>query len=369
MLIALNIHGKLERASVRAKEQRHDFRCPVCHQPVIFRSGKKTVPHFAHHKSQRCTVASEPESAAHLTGKLRLFEHLSMHTNACHLEKYFPEIKQKADIYFEWHNHCVAIEFQCSGIPLARLQERTNGYLSIRVTPIWIFHTKFLTRKSQTCTLLTNQIQASMQGTQPIFFFDADSDLCTILSQFSAFSSSQYFSNIDQVSLKSLSPHHLLSFQHKPPTYFHDWRMKRYFHLVRSIRFEGLRVPFYRDLYESGFHTASLPIFVGVPLPHGITLTTPTIEWQGRIFLALYLLKVITPIGIKCLFQQMIDDGKVSFRNSKQSSFLALAEYLQVLEQVGFIAFHNGLISIHHNSISCVNEEKLYQFLQKDIWI
>lgn len=371
MLIAINAQGVPEQASPNCRLRRDEYYCPACASSVMFRSGPKTIPHFAHRKNQLCEVASDPESIEHLTGKLQLFKQLQLSTEKCQLEKYFPQIKQKSDIYFEYCGSRVAVEFQCSSISLDRLNERTLGYLSISIIPIWIFHISLLKVKYLSLVKLSKLVQQGINDSGQLYFFDPIKEACVILSQLAPFSVNQYFTNINRIALINLLPNHLLDFHTAVPTYFHNWRLKRHHHLVKSIRFEGLRVPFYQKLYQSGLHASQLPIFVGIPLPSGILLQTPAVEWQGRIFLALYLLKTTTPTSTKQLFQQMIDKREIVVQESVvpgRPTMIALAEYLEVLKKVGFITFENGILSVHHEMITQASEEKLYQFLRSQSW-
>lgn len=116
------------------KKQRHFF-CPACGGAMIFKAGEVKIPHFAHHSRVGCNRFSEPETPLHLTGKMLLHQFFLKKNYPAELERYFPAIKQRADVFVEgkW-----AIEFQCSPISSTEVAARTNGYASIALQALWI---------------------------------------------------------------------------------------------------------------------------------------------------------------------------------------------------------------------------------------
>ena len=102
---------------------------------MIFKAGPVKIPHFAHHSRTDCDRFSEPETSLHLTGKKLLHRFFLEKQLPSEIEKYFPIIKQRADLFVDgkW-----AVEFQCSSISSEEVIARSNGYAIISVKPLWI---------------------------------------------------------------------------------------------------------------------------------------------------------------------------------------------------------------------------------------
>lgn len=110
--------------------------CPGCYEAVYFRNGKINIPHFAH-VNKNCDVNAEDESFDHIRGKLALAEYFKKFAKI-ELEKFIPEIKQRADILLTIGDKKIAIEYQCSPIPESKVIERSEGYKSAGIGVIWI---------------------------------------------------------------------------------------------------------------------------------------------------------------------------------------------------------------------------------------
>lgn len=102
---------------------------------MVFKAGPVKIPHFAHHSRTDCDRFSEPETSLHLTGKKLLHRFFLEKQLPSEIEKYFPIIKQRADLFVDgkW-----AVEFQCSSISSEEVIARSNGYAIISVKPLWI---------------------------------------------------------------------------------------------------------------------------------------------------------------------------------------------------------------------------------------
>ncbi|HEL2384236.1 TPA: competence protein CoiA [Streptococcus suis] len=111
-----------------------DFYCPQCSSPVRYRSGKVMRPHFAHLSRKECQFFTENESAQHLSLKSELYSWL-IGVEQVELEKYLPEMNQLADLLV---NKRLALEVQCSSLPISRLQERTRAYHEAGFQVLWL---------------------------------------------------------------------------------------------------------------------------------------------------------------------------------------------------------------------------------------
>jgi competence CoiA-like predicted nuclease len=115
--------------------------CQECNNPVILRSGKVKVTHFAHNKCQ-CTYAYwENESEAHMKAKIEIKAKLeSLYPDSkVYLEYRVDETQQRSDIMLihadgrKW-----AFEIQLSRIPIDQLIERRKLYLKANVLDFWL---------------------------------------------------------------------------------------------------------------------------------------------------------------------------------------------------------------------------------------
>ncbi|MDW8742079.1 competence protein CoiA family protein [Streptococcus suis] len=133
MLVALDKDGQIVNLLEYPAPQGH-FTCPGCGGPVRYKSGKILRSHFAHVTLRDCHYFSENESAQHLSLKSCLYSWL-INAEQVELEKCLPSIGQVADLFV---NDCLALEVQCSSLPISRLQLRTQAYREAGYQVLWL---------------------------------------------------------------------------------------------------------------------------------------------------------------------------------------------------------------------------------------
>lgn len=163
-----------------------NFRCPGCGAQVRYRHGPLNVAHFAH-ISARCAFEAEPESAAHLMGKLQLYQ-LGTQIGEAQVEVVFSTIKQRADVVVEYKKNKYILEYQCSPISRTQVKQRTRAYQQLGYEVIWLLGPKyqqskirkslvakfndalliFYNYKTQKCTLTANFNEVDFQSLQSI---------------------------------------------------------------------------------------------------------------------------------------------------------------------------------------------------------
>ncbi len=112
------------------------------------------MPHFAHQSGTACGYFSENESQLHLEAKKCLNRILTQAGYQTQLEKVFPEIKQRADLWIQdAHGRQLAIEFQQSPISVDKLRQRTAGYLQLEIPVIWILGPNYFRQRWQERTI------------------------------------------------------------------------------------------------------------------------------------------------------------------------------------------------------------------------
>lgn len=133
MLVALDedrqIFNLLENPAPQGR-----YSCPGCGGLVRYKSGKVLRSHFAHVTLRDCHYFSENESAQHLSLKSCLYSWL-IKAEQVELEKCLPQIGQVADLLVNDH---LAVEVQCSSLPISRLQVRTQTYRESGYQVLWL---------------------------------------------------------------------------------------------------------------------------------------------------------------------------------------------------------------------------------------
>ncbi|WP_099778619.1 competence protein CoiA [Streptococcus suis] len=133
MLVALDEDGQVFNVLENSAPQGR-FCCPGCGGLVRYKSGKVLRSHFAHVTLRDCHYFSENESAQHLSLKSCLYSWL-INAEQVELEKCLPSIGQVADLFV---NDRLALEVQCSSLPISRLQLRTQAYHEAGFQVLWL---------------------------------------------------------------------------------------------------------------------------------------------------------------------------------------------------------------------------------------
>ncbi|HEL1619113.1 competence protein CoiA [Streptococcus suis] len=133
MLVALDEHRQIFNLLENPAPQGR-YSCPGCGGLVRYKSGKVLRSHFAHVTLRDCSYFSENESAQHLSLKSEIYSWL-VEKEQVELEKYLPKIGQVADLFV---NDSLALEVQCSSLPISRLQVRTQAYRESGYQVLWL---------------------------------------------------------------------------------------------------------------------------------------------------------------------------------------------------------------------------------------
>lgn len=149
MLIAMTNHQKLIQAD-KSLRKTDNYHCPSCKGAVHLKVGAVMRPHFAHYQKEACDVFSEGETAEHIQGKLQLKEWLESQNVQVEMEAYLPSLKQRPDLLITHNQQKIALEFQCSSIPIHKVVERTRGYQQAGIQVIWILGDQFRYRQKLT---------------------------------------------------------------------------------------------------------------------------------------------------------------------------------------------------------------------------
>ena len=149
MLMAKMANQQLVTASHQLTKE-DKYYCPACQKGVHLKQGAVMRPHFAHFKAEACAAFSEGETAEHLEGKVQLREWLECLNIRVEMEAYLPELKQRPDLLVVTDERKVAIEFQCSGIAVEKVEERTRGYRQAGIEVVWVLGEQLAASKKLT---------------------------------------------------------------------------------------------------------------------------------------------------------------------------------------------------------------------------
>lgn len=126
--------------------------CPICESVVQIKNGRVKIPHFAHYSRSDCSFGTTGETQEHLSLKEMFATWCESEGLAYELEKYLPEINQRPDLLIGK----VAVEFQCSSLPLSRLIERSKTYRESGYQPVWICGKKIFSNLTKLTELTRN---------------------------------------------------------------------------------------------------------------------------------------------------------------------------------------------------------------------
>ena len=149
MLVAQQQSGELlmltksiDADRLKLLRQQQSFYCPQCLAPLTLKVGRIKIPHFAHLKNSTCEQAfSEGETYMHVLGKQQLYSFFQERHITTMLEYSLKMIAQRPDLFVEFRGKRYAIEFQYSSLAPDIFWQRTEGYRSVNIDPLWLVQT------------------------------------------------------------------------------------------------------------------------------------------------------------------------------------------------------------------------------------
>jgi competence protein CoiA len=269
------------------RRKRNIFLCPHCSSELNLRIGNQNVPHFAHQSQFLCELGKQHESPRHLLTKQLLYERLREHFTEVKVEYYVKEIQQIADVYVKTDTKKIAIEIQCSSIPIPDILSRTRGYQSQNITPFWML-TQPVTEKQKGLLQLPSFQQSFIRYSPHLhhflLHFSPEDRSFTIFTHLIPVSVSAFISAapvripIEQFTLPLSIPHPTVNH----PYLLKNWNQFRMKWIYNKLHYNKAKDDlFLREVYREGDTFLYLPLFVGMPVfPHGIHFKNHAIEWQ-----------------------------------------------------------------------------------------
>ncbi|MDX8045795.1 competence protein CoiA family protein [Gracilibacillus sp. S3-1-1] len=300
MLQAENEQGDLVPLWQLAREQikqikDKNFYCPGCKEKVLIKAGWKNTPHFAHQKQTNCTL-STGEGIYHENGKKDIYVWLKKQGFTVHLEYYLPAIKQRADIYLEVNKKRIAIEYQCATISRNEIMERTNGYRSIGIIPIWILGANKLRRKAASSLHIPSANQAFLHQFHPsfpisLYYYCSDEKKWIIYQDIIFLSKTLTYGVLHVKSLSSTLFQDLFKVRTRNRQSFHS-----YWHKYKSKWKHRPAPNYYQEetnwrqwLYLHQLTVQSLPTYSYFPITTQFQMKTPPWIWQSKLYVELFL--------------------------------------------------------------------------------
>ncbi|RDW15984.1 competence protein CoiA [Oceanobacillus chungangensis] len=328
------------------KEKQPNFYCPVCKGKVIMKAGSKVIPHFAHQSIIDCPASEGGEGKYHEQGKLLLYNWLKSQMLHVELEAFIPEINQRPDILLTINNRRIAIEYQCSKIPIEQVKKRNEGYKKNEIIPIWILGENRLQRQ------LANHFKMDQFTLQLIHQFSPNTPLilyyfCPITLQF-IMVQDLYETRIGQAigkfKVMSLTRLNIKDFftidTFSNLDLFQHWKKEKFkFRMVQRKKLYGNELAWFQWLYLKGTHLEYLPSIIHLPVVSQYRMVSSTWNWQSRI--CIDLLERL-PVGNEFSLrncEQLLKKQLLPMENYPliHSNDHPIKQYLNLLEQLNII--------------------------------
>ncbi|MFQ3543898.1 competence protein CoiA family protein [Halobacillus rhizosphaerae] len=342
MFYALNQNGK--RCSLYHLPKSHleklkleEFHCPVCKEAVHIRSGPKVTAHFAHYAKSDCETLTGGEGVYHESGKWLLYQWLNSQNYSVHLEHYISSINQRPDIWLSYKQRKIAIEFQCSRVPIKVIESRTRAYQKHGIFPFWIIGCNQFERQGRQGFKWNQFLQSFLykfHDSLHLFFFDVHSQRFIICHSIQTLSNRKAFHHPFIISLSELSFPQLFT-PRANSTYSLFQRWERLMYTYRTTPQNSLHQKehqFRQYLYLKGIYSSLIPAVCFLPVRGQSLLDIQPYMWQTRLLLDHFHEK---SIGDRGRFPQNRVKGLTGF------TLNPIQEYEQLLSQLGFLELNS----------------------------
>lgn len=359
MLSARTKTGKVVSLGYRYKKETLDylqktekFFCPVCGEALVLKLGERRIYHFAHKRGSVCSKSNENETPYHMEGKLQLFRWLRKHRFEAVLEYYDQEMKQRPDILYYQSKQKIALEYQCSSLPIEVFIKRNRQYVEHNYHPIWILGDNKLEYIHNNDVSLTDFHYMFLQETSNhhlyLPFFNPETGTLIFLTSIFPYAKKYAQAQSTILSLQDTAPPRILEPSVPVQKVFHNptWKSK-----LDKYQWNWLMHPskeqkgFARELYAKGLNPYLLPAEIGLPTPTSLLIKTIPGVWQTYVYLDILHQKTpgewISSKVIRERFRQRIKRGDIQVRQTplinEHQPLSAIFEYLELLSALGII--------------------------------
>lgn len=345
--------------------------CPQCGEQVIIKAGPIKIPHFAHKRQTKCDqLFSERESVMHLTGKEHLYKWLQSKKVSASLEAIIPQLRQRPDVLATVKNKQYALEFQCSPISAQLFYERTVGYTTSDIEPLWILK-NFAPKTARVTPIqalkMTNFQQLFIRKSEKrlpyVVCYDVEKKQFVYYHHLFFIRSNQY---VTAVTTLPLMTQHLPLLQPKPISkqlfqqLFGLFRNRQQAYIDASFVFGQAKVHdlLWRSMYELRILYDQLPFTVGLPIVGSEFVCESTLKWQ--VALHYYAQNYHIPLV------EMDQSDVVCFLrwanfNTSQQAVVAVCHYVMICRKMKIDTVHSTVST--YELIECIYS----QFFAKSV--
>lgn len=280
----INLAEPVERKALLALRSTEIFYCPSCHSQLVLKLGEIKIPHFAHKSLSACDNFSEPESALHLQGKILLHQFFKDQNFSIELEKYLPEIRQRADLLV---NGQTAIEFQCSSISANQIIRRSKGYHQIGIHPLWLGGIKTSIKEQIQVIRLKNYEHELLQQKHRnpfLLSFRPEDNRFYYYSNLFYISGSRRIGKVKSLPAEKQSypfaiPKQLTKVEFRLVCLLFSQARQKFIHNQFFAK-NRMRNPFWRACYKLRLDIKKLPETIGIPFLKAACIPQHAVLWQ-----------------------------------------------------------------------------------------
>lgn len=353
LLTALNANGhwvSTVNSDMSALKNNQPHYCPDCGGPLILKAGTMRIPHFAHYRLSNCQSSfSEGESFQHLLGKIHLYSFFRKQGYTVSIEPFVKEIRQRPDLLLKTKHGDYAIEYQCSPISAKLLLERSSGYESAGLSPVWIAGGLPFAKKSRSGTFMLSEFHWLLARTRlqsSLASYCSDSRSFHFLFPILPITSRKAAGFLRTVRLNDARMSSLLA-DYPQKRLMSRWRDEQDKWLEQKLIYGNMKDPFIQSVYESGQNGRLLPPEIGIPVSHMESVAEPPIVWQfymwADCFRVLKAGDYLPSEEVGARMRGRAKKGHIRFRNGRFPDLWPFKPYLEALCMFGFFSrMRNG---------------------------
>ncbi|GGH83995.1 competence protein CoiA [Pullulanibacillus pueri] len=351
---------------LKARRSKEKFYCEMCGGEVVLKLGTQVAWHFAHKQAADCPLNHEPESIHHQLGKMQLYYWLKDNQTIVHCEHYISKIQQRADLFLQLKDAPLAIEYQCSTIPIELLASRTRGYQSLNIDVIWLLGGERLKAAEKNVYKLSTMdamVCRYDQQLPTLLYYNTRTDCFVFLYPLATLTTSRILGVTKTLPRNLVSPQ-LFSYKPKVSMALKDW-IQPWLKQKERWRTKPLAIFTHEEryLYTMCRHKRKLfscfPAFVGIPMMASFILSTPTYVWQMWLVLTFIDRPSGTILHLKTITQ--------AFSKMIQKSIFHLRPSLYTKPSIKHVVTGYFNFLIRANILAPLAENK-YQVIQPMEW-
>ena len=347
------------------------WQCLSCQQSVILKNGAVMAPHFAHRAKTACASFSEGESEEHLRGKALLAQWCQASNLEYELEAYLPRLKQRPDVLVAGK---IALEFQCSPLPLKQLLQRTETYLAHGYQVIWLLGARFFLKDK--LSTLAQQILAYRRH-YGFYFWELDSQQEELRCHYQV----EQVLGLPRVNRRtqswSVGSHclrQLLSLSFAPATplllapqpvieaYFNRLEERLYRREPQALILQG-------EFYQRRENVREISNLYCLPVTLPVVLGEETLLWRWEVWRLLREQKGLSLADLLLAFSDFVatrqlGQGAQRLLSTERQVALFLSHYLQSLSLTGFISLASNRILVKQQPGRLISPAQRRQSLQ-----